>query len=67
MKAYDINVIKSWFNDLEAEITRLEIHYGSKMLNIDESGVRVGCQTSKKVIVPRGVITLYTATQRTRK
>ena len=67
MEAHDIEAVKEWFFNLRKEMERLKIRHGYQVLNMDESGVRVGCPTLEKVIVPKSVTKLYTATQGSRK
>ena len=60
--------VKTWFENLGMEMRRLQINSGKKVLNMDESGVRVGCPSAEKVAVPPVTVTeLYTPTQGSRK
>ncbi|RKF71406.1 putative multidrug resistance protein fnx1 [Golovinomyces cichoracearum] len=47
--------VKEWFADLYKTVGEFEIDNGKKILNMDESGARVGCPTGETVIVPTEV------------
>ncbi|CZS90908.1 uncharacterized protein RAG0_01784 [Rhynchosporium agropyri] len=59
--------VRAWFQELGDEIARLQIDSRKKVLNMDESGIRVGCPSAEKVIVPVAIIQLYIPTQGSRK
>jgi hypothetical protein len=59
--------VKKWFKELEDTMEEYEIDSGKKLLNMDESGARVGCPTGERVIVPIEVKELYTASPENRK
>ena len=59
--------MKEWFGKLEVELKEYEIDSPKKLLNMDESGARVGCPTREQVIVPTEVKELYTSSPENRK
>ncbi|KAH6698144.1 hypothetical protein BKA61DRAFT_583519 [Leptodontidium sp. MPI-SDFR-AT-0119] len=59
--------VKKWFVELGEAIKKYKINSSKKILNIDESGVRVRCPSRESVIVPTEVKELYTASPENRK
>jgi len=59
--------VKVWFKALNAEKTKRNIDSGKKMLNMDETGVRVGCPAGEHIVVPVDVSEAFTPTQGSRK
>ncbi|KAF5202127.1 Transposase protein, partial [Thalictrum thalictroides] len=56
-----------WFGKLEFAMAKYKIKNPKNILNMDESGARVGYPTGEQVIVPLQVKDLYTASPENRK
>ena len=59
--------VGDWFKGYQAAIKTYNITKGKNLLNMDESGVRVGCLTEKEVIVPVEITDLYAPSPENRK
>jgi hypothetical protein len=59
--------VKVWFEKLERAKQLYNITSGKRILNIDESGARVGCPPGEHVIVPTEVKEMYTSSPTNRK
>lgn len=59
--------VKDWFGKLQFTINQYKITKAKNILNMDESGARVGCPSGEHVIVPAQVKELYTASPENRK
>ena len=59
--------VKAWFQDYHDTLREYKISKAKNVLNIDESGARVGCPTGEQVIVPSDVKELYTSSPENRK
>lgn len=51
--------VRNWFQGYYAVILKYNIKKGKNLLNIDKSGVKIGCPARKKVIVLVEVTNLY--------
>ena len=59
--------VKAWFQDYHDTLHEYKISKAKNVLNIDESGARVGCPTGEQVIVLSDVKELYTSSPENRK
>lgn len=59
--------VQAWFEDYHATLARYKITKPKYVLNMDESGVRVGCPSGEEVVVPDEVADLYTASPENRE
>ena len=59
--------MKEWFQKYQDCLAEYNITKGKNVLNMDESGARVGCPGGEDVIVPVEVKELYTASLENRK
>lgn len=59
--------VRAWFGRLEYAVNQYKIKSPRNILNMDESGARVGCPAGEQVIVPIQVKELYTASPENRK
>ncbi len=59
--------VKNWFKDYQETLTEYKITKGKQVLNMDESGARVGCPGGENIVVPVDVKELYTASPENRK
>jgi hypothetical protein len=59
--------VRNWFKEYTDTLAEYKITKGKNILNMDESGVRVGCPGGEHVVVPVDVKELYTASPENRK
>jgi DDE superfamily endonuclease len=59
--------VKEWFSDYRQTLDKYGICKPKNILNMDESGARVGCPTREEVVVPIEVKEMYTSSPENRK
>jgi hypothetical protein len=58
--------VEQWHKDLRAVIEEHDIQ-AENIYNFDETGIRVGCISGEKIIVPRNTTAVYTASPENRR
>ena len=67
LETHTEEAVKAWFKEYQDTLAEYKITKGKNVLNMDESGARVGCPSGEHVIVPIEVKELYTASPENRK
>lgn len=67
LESHTEDEVQTWFEDYQATLTKYKITKPKYILNMDESGVRVGCPNGEEVVVPNEVVDLYTASPENKK
>jgi hypothetical protein len=59
--------IKQWFDDYHAALRKYKITKAKNVINMDESGARIGCPGGEHIVVPSDIKEMYTASPKNRR